>query len=54
MRRRYFDRATGFLVGQGIGVRAFLLLRPPFLGEAEGVEWASRSIVYAFDRGVEC
>jgi radical SAM enzyme (TIGR01210 family) len=49
-----FEQAAGFLVGHGIDVRAFLLLRPPFLGEAEGVEWARRSIEYAFDRGVEC
>jgi radical SAM enzyme (TIGR01210 family) len=49
-----FERAASFLRRHGIGVRAFLLLRPPFLGEAEGVEWAKRSLCYAFDVGVEC
>jgi radical SAM enzyme (TIGR01210 family) len=49
-----FDRACDFLGAHGIGSRAFLLLRPPFLDEAEGVEWARRSITHAFDRGVEC
>ncbi len=37
-----------------IGVRTFILLRPPFLDEAEGVEWARRSLDYAFGVGVEC
>jgi archaeosine synthase beta-subunit len=49
-----FERAAGFLRRNGIGVRAFLLLRPPFLDEAAGVEWAKRSLRYAFDVGVEC
>ncbi len=49
-----FERAAGFLRRHGVGVRAFLLLRPPFLDEAEGVEWAKRSIRYAFDVGAEC
>ena len=30
------------------------MLRPPYLDEAEGVEWAKRSLRYAFDVGVEC
>jgi hypothetical protein len=29
------------------------LLRPPFLSEAEGVEWACRSIDFAFGCGVD-
>ncbi|MFL5341162.1 MAG: radical SAM protein, partial [Gemmataceae bacterium] len=37
-----------------IAVRAFILLRPPFLTEAEGVHWAKESIRFAFDVGVEC
>lgn len=49
-----FERAARFLAGNSIGVRAFILLRPPFLSEAEGVHWAKRSIDYAFDVGVEC
>jgi radical SAM enzyme (TIGR01210 family) len=49
-----FERAARFLVRHDIGVRAFLLLRPPFLDEAEGIEWAKRSIQFAFGVGVEC
>jgi radical SAM enzyme (TIGR01210 family) len=49
-----FDRATRFLVERGIPVRAFILLRPPFMSEAEGIHWAKRSIDFAFDVGVEC
>ena len=49
-----FERAVGFLRNHAIGVRAFILLRPPFMEEQEGVEWAIRSIEYAFSVGVEC
>lgn len=49
-----FERAVAFLRRHDIAVRAFLLLRPPFLSEAEGVEWALRSMEYAFSLGVEC
>jgi radical SAM enzyme (TIGR01210 family) len=49
-----FERAVHFLREHGISVRAFILLRPPFLTEAEGVEWAKKSLRYAFDLGVEC
>ncbi len=49
-----FERAVVFLRKRGISVRAFILLRPPFLTEAEGVEWAKKSLLYAFDLGVEC
>ena len=46
-----FDRAAGFLREQGIEVRAFILLRPPYLSEEQGVEWAWRSIEHAFAQG---
>ena len=49
-----FTRAVRFLSDHGIATRAFLLLRPPFLDEAEGVLWAKLSIDYAFGIGVEC
>lgn len=49
-----FARATRFLVSHGIGVRAFILLKPPFLNEAEGIHWAKESLLFAFDAGVEC
>jgi len=49
-----FARATKFLIKNNIDVRAFILLRPPFLDESEGVVWAKRSIDFAFEVGVEC
>jgi hypothetical protein len=53
MTRDDFRRAVGFLRENAIDVRTFILLRPPFLSEAEGVEWALRSIEFAFDAGVQ-
>lgn len=49
-----FRFASRFLCDHDISVRAFILLRPPYLTEQEGVLWARRSIEYAFDSGVEC
>ncbi|MDP4224611.1 MAG: radical SAM protein [Bacteroidota bacterium] len=49
-----FRRAVSFLRQSGISSRAFILLRPPFLSEEEGVYWAERSIDYAFSSGAEC
>jgi archaeosine synthase beta-subunit len=49
-----FSRSVSFLSGHGILSRAFILLRPPFLSESEGIFWAERSIDFAFRAGVEC
>lgn len=49
-----YDRAAEFLTSEGIAVRTFSLLKPPYLDEAEGVQWAIRSLEYAFDRGSGC
>ena len=49
-----FARATEFLASHEIPVRAFILLRPPFLSEEEGIHWAKKSLRFAFDAGVEC
>jgi radical SAM enzyme (TIGR01210 family) len=49
-----FEDAVAFLRRHEIDVRAFILLRPPFMDEAEGIEWAVRSIEWAFDAGVGC
>lgn len=49
-----FAQAAAFLRTENIRLRAFILLRPPFLTEAEGVEWSLRSIEFAFDCGVDC
>jgi uncharacterized Fe-S cluster-containing MiaB family protein len=39
-----FQRAAGFLEASDIDLRVFILLNPPFLPAAEGVEWACRSL----------
>lgn len=49
-----FAKAARFLEREGIRSRAFLLLRPPFLSEEQGVEWALKSLAFAFDSGVDC
>ena len=49
-----FEAATARLRAMGLQVRAFILVRAPFMSEAEGVEWACRSIDFAFSVGVEC
>ena len=48
-----FNNSVSYLTQNGIRSRAFVLLRPPFLSESEGVYWAKRSIDFAFDVGVE-
>ncbi|MEN8116593.1 MAG: radical SAM protein [Bacteroidota bacterium] len=47
-----FQEAVKFLTANGIASRAFILLRPPFLSEEEGITWAKNSIDFAFDAGV--
>jgi len=49
-----FERAARFLSDNGVGLRAFILLGPPDHFGQERVEWAKRSIDYAFSLGVEC
>jgi radical SAM enzyme (TIGR01210 family) len=49
-----FARAVEFLLENGIHVRSFILLKPPPLDEQEGIEWALRSLEYAFGLGVRC
>ena len=49
-----FSKAVKFLTKNGIRSRAFILLRPPFLSESEGIFWANKSIDYAFEVGVQC
>lgn len=48
-----FDRAADTLRKAGIGLRAFVLVSPPFVPPDEAVEWAYRSAAYAFERGAE-
>lgn len=49
-----FENAVHFLNRHNIRSRAFILLRPPFMSEQEGIHWAKRSIDFAFQSGVEC
>lgn len=49
-----FARAADYLKRHHILSRAFVLLRPPYLSEEEGIFWAERSIDFAFESGVEC
>ena len=46
-----FRRAAEFLRGHDIALRAFVLLKPPFMEERGSVDWALRSIEFAFDTG---
>ena len=49
-----FDNSVNYLTQNGITSRAFILLRPPFMSESEGIYWAKKSIDFAFNAGVEC
>jgi archaeosine synthase beta-subunit len=49
-----FRNSVSFLKQNGIRTRTFVLLRPPFLSESEGIYWAKHSIDYAFKVGIEC
>jgi radical SAM enzyme (TIGR01210 family) len=46
-----FARAAGFLRQHDIALRVFVLVKPPFLDESDAVEWARRSVAFAFDCG---
>ncbi len=47
----HFIGAAEFLRKESIAVRAFVLVKPPFLNEAEGLEWAVKSAEFAFTCG---
>ena len=47
-----FRRASEFLASENIATRAFILLKPPFLEESACVEWALKSVEFAFQCGV--
>ena len=48
-----FDRAAEILRQSGIGLRAFVLVAPPFTPPDEAVEWSVRSAEHAFEQGAE-
>ena len=53
MTLKMFRRAAEFLVSGGIAVRAFIIVKPPFvLSEEEALVFAQRSIDFAFACGV--
>lgn len=49
-----FRSSVNYLTVNGIVSRAFILLRPPFMSESDGIYWAERSVDFAFSAGVEC
>jgi archaeosine synthase beta-subunit len=49
-----FAAAARRLRSENIAVRAFIMVRPPFLSEDEGLLWTKRSLDFAFANGVEC
>jgi radical SAM enzyme (TIGR01210 family) len=53
MTKENFCRSVKFLNSNKIFTRAFILLRPPFLSEREGLIWAKKSIAFAFDAGID-
>jgi radical SAM enzyme (TIGR01210 family) len=46
-----FTKAAGFLREHDIALRVFLLVRPPFVREADAEAWLRRSIDFAFEQG---
>ena len=46
-----FRRASDLLRREGLGLRTFILVKPPFMDEAEGLHWARKSLDFAFDCG---
>jgi radical SAM enzyme (TIGR01210 family) len=48
-----FADAASFLKREGIALRVFVLVKPPFMDEREALDWAVRSTQFAFDCGAE-
>jgi radical SAM enzyme (TIGR01210 family) len=46
-----FSAASAFLRREGIDLRVFILVKPPFMADGEALEWANRSLDFAFDCG---
>ena len=49
-----FAQACGLLLKSQIRIRAFILLKPPWTTEEQGIERAIESVRFAFDCGVSC
>lgn len=48
-----FARAASWLRQSGVGIRIFLMTRPPFIRQEEGREWLLRSVDYALETGAD-
>jgi radical SAM enzyme (TIGR01210 family) len=48
---QHFQQAAAFLKQNGIEVRVFLLVHPPFVPKGEQFDWLTRSARFAFDSG---
>jgi archaeosine synthase beta-subunit len=46
-----FSNAASFLRRNGIELRAFILVQPPYLPAAEALYWAERSLDFAMEQG---
>ena len=46
-----YAAAAARLRREGVALRAFVLVKPPFLSEPEALEWAVRSLDVSFDNG---
>ena len=46
-----FARAAEFLRAHDIALRVFVLVKPPWTTEASALDWACRSLEFAFDHG---
>jgi radical SAM enzyme (TIGR01210 family) len=46
-----FSSAAGFLRRNGIDLRIFILVQPPYLPAAEALPWAERSLDFAMEQG---
>ena len=49
-----FRRAADFLAGEDISMRVFILLNPPFLAPAQGLEWAADRCTWRQKRAPAC
>ena len=46
-----FDRAAAALKREGVSMRAFVMVQPPFEAPEQSVDWAVRSVWHALDAG---
>lgn len=46
-----FRQAAGFIRDQGMDLRVFVLVKPPFLDETDALDWANQSTEFAFRCG---